>query len=184
MGFGDWIFLGALLIVMILGALLGFGKVFSWFVLNKIVRIIAAIFVCYTFGGMILAIPFVNRLLIDLAANWAHIAFFNKIHLEIIIYYVALFLLTIIIILIFSRIIRGISEADYKPIKVINKVFGAIIFGVFAFATMLLVFHIITWIGGETSHNFLSALQTDAGAILRPLYENNPMTKLIEMASK
>lgn len=182
MGYGDWIFLGAMIVVLILGSLLGFGKVFSWFVLNKIVRIVVAVFVCYTFGGMILGIPFVNRMLSALASNWSHVEFLTKIHLEIIIYYVALFLITVIVIAILSKIIRGISEADYKPVKVINKALGAILFGVFAFATMLLVFHIITWIGGETSQNFLGMLQTDAGAILRPLYENNPMTKLIEMA--
>lgn len=182
MGYGDWIFLGAMLVAVILGSLLGFGKVFSWFVLNKIVRIIVAVFICYTFGGIILGIPLVSRMLTALATNWSDVEFLTKIHLEIIIYYAALFLIIIILISILSKIIRGISEADYKPIKVLNKALGAVVFGIFAFAVMLLVFHIIMWIGGETSKNFLGMLQTDAGAILRPLYENNPMTKLIEMA--
>ena len=182
MGYGDWIFLGAMLVMVLLGSILGFGKVFSWFVLNKIVRIIVAVFVCYTFGGIILGIPFVGRILEKLAANWSDVEFLTKIHLEIIIYYAALFLITIIIIAITSKIIRGISEADYKPVKVINKFLGAITFGIFAFAIMLFVFHVIRWVGGETSKNFLEMLQTDAGAILRPLYENNPMTTLIELA--
>ena len=179
MGYGDWIFLGALLIVAILGSVLGFGKVFSLFVLNKFVRILAAIFVCYTFGGMILSIPFINQLLIDLAANWAHIEFLTKIHLEIVIYYIALFIITMLIILILSRIVRGVSESRFTPIRVLNKVCGAMLFVAFAMALMLLVFHIISWIGGQTAESVLSALQMDANAIVRPLYENNPMTQWV-----
>lgn len=180
MGYGDWIFLGALLIVAILGSLLGFGKVFSLFVFNKLVRILVSIFVCYTFGGMILSIPFINQLLIDLAANWAHVEFLTKIHLEIIIYYIVLFIIIMLIILILSKIIRGVSESKFLPIRVLNKTFGAILFVAFAMALMLLAFHIISWIGGETAKNFLSSLQTDANAIVRPLYENNPMTQWVE----
>lgn len=181
MGYGDWIFLGVMLIVIMLGSVLGFGKVFSWFVLNKIVRMLLAVFVCYTFGGMILGISVVNRMLTELASYWSHIDFLTKIHLEIFIYYIVLFLITLIIISILAKLIRGLSEASYRPVKVINKLFGAIAFAALALAIMLLAFHIITWIGGDTSKNFLNMLQTDAGAILRPLYENNPMTKLIEM---
>lgn len=181
MGYGDWIFLGVLLLVCGLGALLGFGKVLCMFVLNKIVRIIVAIFVCYTFGGMILGIPFVNQLLADLAANWAHIDFLTKIHPEIIIYYIALFIITMLAVWILSRILKGISEAKALPIKIINKVGGAILFAVFAFALMLLVFQIISWIGGQSAANFQNVLETNCPAILRPLYEHNPMLSLIKL---
>lgn len=184
MGYGDWIFLGALLIVMILGALLGFGKVLSLFVLNKFVRIVLAVFVCYTFGGMILSIPAMNQLLADLASNWASVEFLTKIHLEIIIYYVVLFIITMLIVWIVSKILNGISEIDVLPVKIINKIFGAILLGAFAIALLLLVFQIIGWIGGETSKNFLVTLQTDANAIVRPLYEQNPLSQWVERLIK
>lgn len=181
MGYGDWIFLGALLVVTAIGALLGFGKVLTAFVLNKIVRIIMAVFVCYTFGGMILGIPFVNQLLADLAANWAHIGFLRVIHLEIIIYYVVLFAITMLVIWILSKILRGLSEVQFFPVRVLNKVGGAILLSALAFALMLLVFQIIHWIGGATSDNFLSLLQVNCPAIVRPLYENNPLNVLINL---
>lgn len=180
MGYGDWIFVGALLIVAILGAMFGFGKVFSLFVLNKLVRIIIAVFVCYTFGGMILSIPFVNQLLADIAVNWADINILTKIHFEIILYYIVLFTVTMIIIFILSRVIRSISESQFLPIKILNKACGAILLCALAFVLMLLVFHIISLIGGETAKSLLVSLQTDANAIVRPLYENNPMTQWIE----
>lgn len=179
MGYGDWIFVGALLIVAILGAMFGFGKVLSLFVLNKLVRIIISIFVCYTFGGMILSIPFVNQMLADLAVNWAHINILTKIHFEIILYYIVLFIITMLIVLILSRVIRSISEVQFLPIKILNKACGAILFCAFALLLMLFVFHIISWIGGETAKSLLVALQTDANALVRPLYENNPMTQWV-----
>lgn len=182
LGQGDWIFLGALLVVLFLGSILGFGKVLSFFVLNKAVRIIIAVFVCYTFGGMILGISFVNQLLVDLKSSWANSSFLNAIHLEIIIYYVALFIITMILILIISRILRGVSESKFLPIRILNKVCGAVLLSAFALAIMLLVFQIIVWIGGETAVNFGIKLSEKADKILLPLYEDNPMLKLIELA--
>lgn len=181
MGYGDWIFLGALLLVLGLGALLGFGKVLCMFVMNKIVRTVAAIFFCYTFGGMILSIPFVNKLLLDLASNWSHIAFLTKLHPEIIIYYIALYFITLLVLWLLSKILKGISETDLLPIKIINKVFGALLLTAIAFALMLLVFQIIHWIGGQTAANFQSQLETNCPAIVRPLYESNPLLKIVEL---
>lgn len=178
---GDWIFLGVLLIVLVVGAILGFGKVLGWFVLNKFVRIIIAVFVCYTFGGMILDIPAISQLLIDLRANWADISFLNTIHLEVIIYYIILFALTMLIVLLLSKIIRGVSETKALPVKILNKIGGAILFGAFALAIMLLIFQIIVWIGGDTAINFHDKLYESADLILLPLFENNPLLRLVNL---
>lgn len=180
MGYGDWIFLGALLIVFILGAIMGFGKVVSMFVLNKIVRIIVAIFVCYTYGAMILGMPAISQLLTDLAANWSHIGFLTAIHLDLIIYYIALFLITMLVLVIAAKILKGISESKALPVKILNKVCGAVLFSALALALMLLGFHIITWIGGETKANFGNLLAEKGNKILLPLFENNPILKLID----
>lgn len=184
MGMGDWIFLAALLLITALGALLGFGKVFSFFVLNKVVRIILAVYICYTFGGIILGIPFISQLLSDLAANWAHIEFLKAINLEIKIYYIALFLITMLVILILSKIIRGISESKLLAIRILNKIGGAILFGVLAITIMLTVFQVIAAIGGQTAADFDNLLSVKANAILRPMYENNPMLKVIDLIIK
>lgn len=181
MGYGDWIFLGVLLAVVLVGALLGFGKVFSVFVVNKYVRIAVAVFICYTYGGMILSIPFVSQLLIDLRSNWSHIAFLSALHLEIIIYYIVLFVLSVLLILIFSKIVKGVSETDVLPVKILNKVGGAILFGVLAFTLMFLAFQIIVWIGGNTAINFQNILAENAGKIVLPLYTHNPLLRLVEL---
>lgn len=175
----DLVFLGIMLVSLLLGAILGFGKVFGVLVLNKFTRIVLAIFVCYSFGGMILGIPFINQLLIDLSAYWADIELLNTIHLEIIIYYVALFLITILLLLIFSRIVKGISEVDVLPVKVLNKVAGAIVLAAGMLLLMLVVFQIIYMIGGATAESFAEKLSQST--IMLPLFENNPLLKIMEM---
>lgn len=181
MGYGDWIFLGALLLVMGLGAMLGFGKVMASFVLNKIVRIIVAVFVCYTFGGVILGIPFVHQLLADLASHWSHIPILTKMHPEIIIYYIVLFVITLIAVFILARVLKGFSESKFLPIKILNKVGGAILLGALALVLLLFVFQIIGWIGGQSEEKFRTLLEISANAIVRPLYEHNPMLRLIKL---
>ena len=180
MGYGDWIFLGILLICCGLGALLGFGKVLCWFVLNKVVRIIIAIFICYTFGGMILGIPFINQMLKDLAANWEHIGFLKAIHLEYIIYYIVLGGITVFAVWITARILRSISESQSKPIKVFNRIAGALLLSAFALALMLLIFQIIYGVGVSTHDSFGELLSQNAPAILKPLYEKNPMSVIFK----
>lgn len=184
MGYGDWIFLGVLLVIAVLGAIMGFGKVFSLFVLNKYVRIFVAIFVCYTFGGMILSIPFVNQMLADLASNWSHIKFLNLIHLEIIIYYIGLAIITIVLVIIFAKVVKGVSETNVKVIKILNKLGGVILFGALALILIFLVFQIIAWIGGNTDINFRNTLSQNANAIVGPLYANNPLLKLVEIIKR
>ena len=178
----DWIFLGGLLLCIAIGALLGFGKVLSALVLNKGVRIIVAIFVCYSFGGMILAIPAVTNLLAELSAKWAHIDILIDIHLDIIIYYIVLFLITMLIIWILSKIVKGVSEIEVLPVKILNKVAGAILFTAFALALMLLAFQIIIWIGGNTATSFAEKISDST--IIKPLFENNPLLKLVEIIKR
>lgn len=172
----DLVFLGIMLVSLLLGAILGFGKVFGMVVLNKFTRVALAIFVCYSFGGMILGIPFVNQLLVDLSAYWADVNILNTIHLEIIIYYVALFLLTMLVLLIIARIVKGISEADVLPVKILNKVGGAVVLAAGVLLLMLVVFQIIYMIGGSTAESFAEKLSQST--IMMPLYENNPLLKI------
>lgn len=180
MGFGDWIFLAVLLGVVVLGAMLGFGKILK-FVTGGIVGIIISVFLCYCFGGVILEIPFVDQMLKDLASHWAHIGWLSAIHLEIIIYYVALFIITMVLRIIIVLILKSIVETDVIVMRVINKVLGAILMAVFGFLIMGLVFQIIGLIGGTTEANFYNSLATSANAIVRPLYDWNPMSSLVDL---
>ena len=174
----DWIFLGGLLICIALGALIGFGKSMK-FITGGIAGIIISVLLCYMFGGLILGIPFVNQMLIKLADNWAHIGWLTKLHPEIIIYYIALFAISMILRIVIMKIFAHVMETDILLIKIINKVGGAVLVTTLAILLLLFVFQIIVWIGGNTVENFSSAL-TDS-TIVKPIFENNPLAILVEM---
>ena len=172
----DWIFLGGLLLSLGLGALLGFGKLVKALT-GGIVGVLISIVLCYCFGGMIMNIPAVSALLSRLSANWAGNAFLVKIHLEVIIYYVALFIIFSLLRVLIVFIFKNIAESDVLVMKIINKACGALLFAAVALLLMFLVFQIIVWIGGSTAAEFDSKL---AGSmIVRPLFEHNPMAALV-----
>lgn len=174
----DWFFIGGTIICLVLGSLFGFGHLLK-FLTGGIVGIIISLFVCYTFGGLILDIPFVHGLLSGLASRWAHIGWLTKIHLEIIIYYVALFFITTLLRILIVKLFAFVVETDVFVLKIINKVGGALLFTALAFLIMLLVFQIINWIGGETLAGFSAKLS--GSSVVKPIFENNPLLRLVEM---
>lgn len=174
----DWIFIGGLLACLAIGSLIGFGRVLK-FMTGGIIGILISLFICYAFGGLILDIPFIANMLTALASKWAHIGWLSAIHLEIIIYYVVLFILTMIIRKVIVTIFAHVMETDVLALKIINKVFGAVLFTALALLVMLLVFQIICWMGGDTAVDFLNKLS--GSNIVKPIFVNNPLTRLITM---
>ncbi len=179
MGYGDWIFLAALLGVAALGAVLGFGKVLK-FVTGGPVGVVISVILCYCFGGMILDLPFVSALLAKLASTWASVGWLNTIHLEIIIYYIVLFMLATLLRILLVRLLKGLVETDVLVMRIINKVLGAALFVVFGFLIMLSVFQVIEFIGGSVQSDFYFGLAQNANAIVRPIYDWNPMKGLTD----
>lgn len=178
----DWIFLGILLVSLILGAILGFGKILKFILNGKIIGTLISVVLCYLFGGLILGIPAVQDLLRDLAAHWAGNKFLEIIHLEIIIYYVGLFVVVTLIRILLVAVIKGITEAKVLPMKIFNSVGGAILLTAFILLLTLFAFQCIALIGGETAQNFVSLL--DGSGILKPMYEHNPMAALITLVQQ
>lgn len=179
MGLSDWIFIGVAVLVLVLGSLIGFGKGLK-FITGGIVGVIISVVLCYCFGGMILNIGFVQTMLADLSAKWSHITILNLIHLELIIFYVALFIIFSLARIILVKLFKNFAESDVLVIKIFNKVGGAILFLALAFLVMCLVFQVIQWIGGSTAEAFRGKIEM-SGKILRYFYEHNPMAGLVDM---
>lgn len=178
----DWLAIGILLLSLLLGALAGFGNGLKWFT-KGIIGFIISVFFCYTFGGMILKIPFVADLLVKLAHTWdksgAFYSLLKTIHLEVIIYYIILFVIAQFIRIFLVRLIKRIVELENVVMKVINKVLGALLFLGMTILFALFIFQIIDWIGGETRANFITTL---TGALkLNKLFLNNPLNALVEL---
>lgn len=178
----DWIIIGLAVVFCLFGMLFGFGKGLKFFT-GGILGFIISIFVCYALGGLIYNFGFVKDLLNSLVsaidkANNGFCRFLLKIHIEIIIYYIALFIIVTILRIIIVKIIKSIVEIDNMALIIINKTLGVIFFvGIFLMLLMM-VFWIVSLIGGRTEANFLLKL---SGSKLKLdwFFNHNPFMTII-----
>lgn len=180
----DWIALGLIALFALLGMLFGFGKGLKFFT-GGIFGIVISIVVCYALGGIIYNFGFVqdglNSMRVALAENGSGFCkFLYNIHIDIVVYYVALFIAVTIIRIIIVRVIKSIVEIENVVLIILNKAFGVILFVGVMFMLVLLVFWIISLIGGNTEADFLLKL---SGSKLKIdwLFENNPFMTIIKV---
>ena len=180
----DWVVIALILIFCVFGMLFGFGKGLKFFT-GGIIGIIISIFVCYALGGLVYKLGFVQDLLNNFrgvleAKDNVFCKFLLLIQIDIIVYYVALFIAVTIIRIIIVRIIKRIVEIENTFLIIINKAVGVIFFVVVFFMLLLLVFWIISIIGGGTAASFTENVsQSKIG--LDKLYANNPFMTIIDV---
>ncbi len=177
----DWIALGIIVVFAAIGALIGFGRGLK-FLTGGIFGIIISVVLCYIFGSMILGVPFVNDLLTKLAESiggWSIVVT--------VIYCVVLFILFTLIRILIVKIIRKVAEADVLIMKIINKVFGAILMAAFGVLLGMLALQIIYWVQANPDSlvdiyvNWMMNAETgDPSAIVGALYVNNPLSALAD----
>ena len=184
MPFIDILIIGLTIVFCIFGMLFGFGKGLKFFT-GGILGVIISIFICYALGGVIIRISFVQNWLNNFREMLAgkHNTFcdiLNTIHIDIVLYYVILFIAVTIIRIIIVRLIKSFVEIENIVLIAINKILGIVLF-VGAFIMMvLLVFWVISLIGGSTAEKFVQTVsQSKIG--LNRLYENNPFMTIIKI---
>ena len=178
----DLVALGFAVVMALIGALVGFGRGLKFFT-KGIFGFIISIFLCYCFGGIIFQLSFVQDLLAKFASLWADkegvfYDILNKIHAEVIVYYIVLFAVVQILRIIIVRIVQSIAEAKLLVMRIINKVFGIVLFLGMAVLLWLVAFQIIQWIGGGTADNFAQILD---GSLFKLdyVFANNPLEEII-----
>ena len=158
MVFIDWVVIALIIVFCIFGMLFGFGKGLKFFS-GGIIGIIISLFICYALGGLIYNFGFVQDMLnsfrgvLDAKGN-GFCRFLLLIQIDIIVYYVALFIVVTVARIIIVRIIASIAEIENIVLIIINKAFGVILFVVVFFILLLLVFWVISLIGGGTAASF------------------------------
>ncbi len=182
----DWVAIGLLAFFALLGLIFGFGKGLRFFT-KGFFGFLISIFFCYCLGGLIIKISFVQNLLNMLVEAVTDKGTFCDIllaiRIDIIVYYVTLFIIVQILRIIIVSIISRVFEIENVFLKVINKVFGMVLFvGVLIVLTMI-AFQIICLIGGTTEAGFIEKI---SGSKLKLdwFYENNPLTEIIELLFK
>lgn len=174
----DWVAIGVVLGALVIGSLLGFGKLLKIFT-GGIVGVIISIVVTYFCIGVVASWGFVQDIMLKLheamvSANNGVVDFLIKIGIEKIILAVALFIIIQIIRVIIVNIIKGVMEADNVVLKTINRLFGAVFMLAVACMVSLLVFHIIQLIGGGTAESFKIKI---SGSVFKLdwVYAHNPL---------
>ena len=172
------------LVVSILGGyLLGFGKTLK-FCTGGIIKHVIAVWFCITFGGMIASIPFIASLISQGNEYFGEFAaILAKINLASVIFYIILFIVVELVRLILLFIVQKIFEPkDKKTVvggvrNIINRALGALLFGAF---WMILVWAVLAGLALLTDVNAVSTWITEiagdkAARLIYALYEHNPI---------
>lgn len=177
----DFIFIAGLLLFIILGFALGFGKQLS--ILTKgIFGIIISVVICYFVFGLVYNIPFVQSLLAKfkeslLATEKPIVKFLLTIRIDIIVYAIALFIVVSIVRIIIVLIIKNVMEIETTVMKIINKTLGVIL-GIAVFFGLGLIVMQIMYLSGDGA-----VPEKMVGSFFRldVIYANNPLTKIAEL---
>lgn len=178
----DVILLVALLLCIVLGSFMGFGKGLRLFTGGVFGRIISVV-ICYFIFGIVLSWGFVQDLLLKFTTmlveqdSWI-CNLLLKIRIDMIVFALVLFIVVQILRHIVVHIVSGVFEIDNKGVRVVNKILGVVLFLVFAVIFMLIVFQIIAWISG-TDGGFYESLQGSAFG-LDKIFTDNPLNSVFE----
>lgn len=180
----DIVVLSSFGISALFGLVLGFGKGLKLFT-SGIFGMAISLLLCYCFGGMILNLSFVQELLKDFSSLWmgkegAFYAFLENSRMELVLYYIVLFLMLQAMRVLLVKLIRGFMETDVLLMKVINRTLGLLLFVLIFFFVLLLVFQIISWIGHDTETKFLTEI-SGSRFHLDDIYHNNPLNGLMKL---
>lgn len=176
----DYIVLGVLVVFVLIGALVGFGKGLKFFT-SGIFGVIISVFVCYLIFGLVMSWDFVAELL-GKFSDWLREqgsvgTFFADIYIDRVVLAVILFIIVQIVRIIIVKILKSVFEINNILVKVINRILGAVFFAAVFAAGLLIVFQIFAWIGGDTAANFLLNLDGSA-LLLDQLFLNNPLNSI------
>lgn len=183
----DWIVIVLIVIFVILGLWLGFGKGLRFFT-KGIFGFIISVFICYSLGGFVMKLGFVAgwiesfRDLIE-AKEGLFYDILIKIRIDIIVYYVVLFIIVQILRIIIVKIISKVFEIKNVFVKFLNKFFGVILFCGVLVVLVMVVFQVIHWIGGSFEETFISYI-SESKLRIDWFYANNPLTKIVELLFK
>ena len=173
----DWIFLGLIAAVIILGLIFGFGSCLKFFT-SGVFGVIISVIVTYFLLGIVNSWQFVADLLVklngtmDISAQAAAVV--DQILLAVII-----FIIVQILRIIAVKLVVSLFEMDNGVVKAFNRTLGVIAMAAVVTVLGLLVFQIIYLVDGSTAEQVSLALAPSKLG-LGWLYEHNPLRSLAD----
>ncbi len=184
----DWIFLGIILGGLVLGALFGFGGIFKFFT-TGIFGIIISVAVCLLIGTAFYGPcePWLIKIQEAIMANenW-FCQFLGKLNIQVILYYIIMFVIVWLLRFIIVRIIKAISQSENKVIKIMNRIIGSVFLMAILLLLLFFVFFVIGWVGGQTADDFSAYLAGGALRLdrlfefLRPVEESEAVASVLK----
>ncbi|MDE7380455.1 MAG: hypothetical protein K2N14_05310 [Clostridia bacterium] len=179
----DWIAIGIVVGSLLIGGLIGFGKLLKIFT-GGIVGIIISIVVTYFCIGVVGSWGFVQELMAKLLtamqnADNFFVNFLLKIGIEKILLAIILFGIIQLARVLIVSIIKNVMEVENPVMKFFNRLLGMIFMTAISCMVALLVFHIIDLIGGGTEENFINYI---SGSVFKLdwVFTHNPLKYVIE----
>jgi hypothetical protein len=177
----DWIAVGVVLVAAFIGLLLGFARTLKVFT-GGIFGVIISIVVCYFLYGLVINWNFTQVLMTKIVeglqnADNGFCNFLITIRIDIITVCVAMFIIIQLIRIILVAIVNGIADASHGIFGAINRIFGLVLMVAIVVMLALIVFQIISWVGGSTATDLAQKLD---GSLFKLdiVFLNNPLNKM------
>lgn len=175
------IVIAAFVVALLLGYVIGFGRLLKFFT-GGIIGVLISIIVCFMFGGIIAQIPFISELIIKGNAFFAEKSdFLAKIYLATILYYIALFIVVQVVRVIVVKLIAAIFDpknkqgAINKARSVVNRMFGLLLFGAAYVFLVYLVLAVLALLTDMPSVQQFLATAQEKNTFIYMLYTHNPI---------
>lgn len=173
----DTIFLIAMGAALLIGAIIGFGKVFK-LAITGIVGYFFALFFAYIVANLMYNFEFIQNFEHTIndplrnMGNWFG-DFLANLRIDFIIVTAVLFVIFALLRKIIGKLVQSIMEVDNTVMKVINHITGAIGGVALAFAIMLIVFQVIFAANAGIEGSFYQSLNNSFFK-LDVIFANNP----------
>jgi hypothetical protein len=157
----DYITLVLLVLFAVVGLITGFGSGLKFFT-SGVFGIIIAIVVCIALVPSICGLPFVVNLFAGMNENLSNVGDFGDILVVVVDYAIVgviLFIVVQLLRILIVNIIAHIVEVDNIIFKILNKTLGVVFYVAVLFLLILLIFSIISLIGGNTATNVATWLK-------------------------
>ena len=178
----DVVVIIAFILCIVLGSLLGFGRVLRFFS-GGIFGMIISVVICYFLFGVVLSWEFVQELLLKFTDTLAEkdswiLNILIKIRIDLVVFAIVLFGVVQLIRTLVVNFVAEIFEAQNKFVSVINRLLGLIILTAFVIIFTLIAFQIIAWVSG-TDGAFYQSL---SGSVFKldALFADNPLNAVFE----
>ena len=178
----DYVSIAVILFTILLGSVLGFGRLLRIVASGWTGKIISVV-ICYFLFGIVLNWGFVQDLLNSFLELFGSEGFFAKlcrtIRLDVIVFAIVLFISVQILRKITVGIIEKIVEINNPVMRIINKTLG-VLFGIaLVLAIVMIVFSLSSLIGNGVEGTIYQSVK-DSWFGLGKLYVNNPISNAIK----